>query len=184
MAVSLPRLRRKAIAVKRGSAALTSRRRRSVPSVEPSSTKRTLQARSSPSSTVLMCSTSTPTIASSLKTGMTTAISCRTIFPCVPRGLLLRGYSTRLRRYEEIVVRDGRSAEGAQQRQGEARLLGDLGVGKRLPDDVGGYRRSKGDDRALALQEGRFVPVGQRNILEGCLLYTSDAADDLLCVDL
>src|SRR5450756_3237928 len=48
--------------------------------------------------------------------------------------------------------------------------------------DTGGKRRPARHDRTGHLRDGR--PHHHRHPSYPCLLYTSDAADDLLCVDL
>ncbi len=77
MAISLPKLRLKEMAVKRGSAAFCARMRASVPSLEPSSTKSTDQAKSCPSRLLASAATSASRPAASLRTGMTSVISGR-----------------------------------------------------------------------------------------------------------
>mgnify|MGYP007112063117 CR=1 FL=1 len=51
------------------------------------------------------------------------------------------------------------------------------GVGSRVTDEQRNYRCNQRD--AGAVEEDWKMEV-----VKGCLLYTSDAADDLLCVDL
>jgi len=79
MALSLPKLRLNEIAVKRRSAALISFNLARVASVDPSSTKKTLQVKSAPSSTDSNCTTRASSTVSSFRTGMTTARFCRAI---------------------------------------------------------------------------------------------------------
>ena len=77
MAISLPKLRLKEMAANRESAAFRSRMRASVPSVDPSSTNSTDQAKSRPSRQLWSSATSASSPAASLRTGMTRVISGR-----------------------------------------------------------------------------------------------------------
>ena len=49
---------------------------------------------------------------------------------------------------------------------------------------VPGYRKEEILDVLGADEEGRYLCGIVERVANGCLLYTSDAADDLLCVDL
>ena len=57
---------------------------------------------------------------------------------------------------------------------------GDTAVISRISGGKGVLSRMAG----LGLHEGKTIRVVQAAPFRGCLLYTSDAADDLLCVDL
>src|SRR5659263_469014 len=65
----------------------------------------------------------------------------------------------------------------ARIKKAAARANAELGV---LPDDVAQAIVAAADEVADGAHDGQF-PV---DVYQTCLLYTSDAADDLLCVDL
>src|SRR5450756_3108195 len=64
------------------------------------------------------------------------------------------------------------------------RGMADLGMlGAPIPEEYGGAIAALAD-AAPGVAMATLIPGGSRRIITVCLLYTSDAADDLLCVDL